>query len=53
MTAKILTDVADSMTESKAKAHESMMDRLEDLDLLAIAKSRQDEPSISVDINDL
>ncbi len=29
------------------------MDRLEDLELLAIAKERQDEPSITVDINDL
>jgi antitoxin StbD len=82
MTARILADVAASITELKAnpmkvatsaygeavavlnrnepafycvpaQAYESMMDRLEDLELLAIAKSRQGEPSISVDINDL
>ena len=36
-----------------AEAYELLMDRLEDLELLAIARERQDEPSIAVDINDL
>ncbi|MGF1872234.1 type II toxin-antitoxin system Phd/YefM family antitoxin [Photobacterium indicum] len=82
MTARILADVAASITELKAnpmkvvssahgepvavlnrnepafycvpaEAYELLMDRLEDLELLAIAKERQDEPSITVDINEL
>ncbi len=36
-----------------AEAYELLMDRLEDLELLAIARERQDEPSVAVDINDL
>ncbi len=36
-----------------AQAYELLIDRLEDLELLAIAKARQDEPSIRVDINEL
>lgn len=82
MTARILADVAASITELKAnpmkvatsaygeavavlnrnepafycvpaEAYEALMDQLEDLELLATAQSRQNEPSISVDINDL
>ena len=82
MTARILADVAASITELKAnpmkvvssaygepvavlnrnepafycvpaEAYELLMDRLEDLELLAIAKERQDESSITVDINEL
>ncbi|EPM4284157.1 type II toxin-antitoxin system Phd/YefM family antitoxin [Vibrio alginolyticus] len=36
-----------------AEAYEMMMDRLEDLELLAIAKERESEESISVNIDDL
>ena len=36
-----------------AQAYELLIDRLEDLELQAIAKARQDEPSIRVDINEL
>ncbi len=82
MTARILADVAASITELKAnpmkvvssahgepvavlnrnepafycvpaEAYELLMDRLEDLELLAIAKERKDEPSITIDINEL
>ncbi|MEH6533487.1 MAG: type II toxin-antitoxin system Phd/YefM family antitoxin [Photobacterium frigidiphilum] len=82
MTARILADVAASITELKtnpmkvvssaygetvailnrnepafycvpAEAYELLMDRLDDLELLAIAKERQDEASITVDINEL
>lgn len=82
MTARILADVAASITEFKAnpmkvatsaygdpvavlnrnepafycvpaEAYEMMMDKIEDLELLALAKERQNEASISVDIDDL
>ena len=36
-----------------AEAYEMMMDKIEDLELLALAKERQNEASISVDIGDL
>lgn len=36
-----------------AAAYELLMDRLEDLELLAIAAERKYEPSISVNIDDL
>lgn len=36
-----------------AAAYEILMDRLEDLELLAIAAERKNEPSISVNIDDL
>jgi len=36
-----------------AEAYERLLDRLDDLELVAIAKERQDEPSIAVDINEL
>ncbi|EGA64941.1 type II toxin-antitoxin system Phd/YefM family antitoxin [Vibrio brasiliensis] len=36
-----------------AQAYEMMMDRLEDLELLALAKERESEESISVNIDDL
>ncbi|WP_025821686.1 type II toxin-antitoxin system Phd/YefM family antitoxin [Shewanella marina] len=36
-----------------AEEYEMMMDRLEDLELLAIAKERESEESISVNIDDL
>lgn len=36
-----------------AKAYEMMMDKIEDLELLALAKERQNESSISVNIDDL
>lgn len=36
-----------------AKAYEAMMDRLEDLELNAIADSRADEPVIRVTLDDL
>lgn len=36
-----------------AEAYEMMMDKIEDLELLALAKERQNEASISVDIDDL
>lgn len=82
MTARILADVAASITEFKANpmkvassaygdpvavlnrnepafycvpaaAYEMMMDKLEDIELLAIAKDRESEASISVSIDDL
>ncbi|KPV96441.1 Antitoxin YafN [Pseudoalteromonas sp. P1-9] len=36
-----------------AEAYEMMMDRLEDLELLAIAKEREPEESLSVNIDEL
>jgi len=36
-----------------AEAYERLLDRLDDLELVAIAKERQNEPSIAVDINEL
>ncbi|ANU38297.1 type II toxin-antitoxin system Phd/YefM family antitoxin [Vibrio scophthalmi] len=82
MTARILADVAASITEFKANpmkvassaygapvavlnrnepafycvpaaAYEMMMDKLEDIELLALAKERESEASISVSIDDL
>ncbi|CAH7181280.1 StbD replicon stabilization protein (antitoxin to StbE) [Vibrio chagasii] len=82
MTARILADVAASITELKAnpmkvassaygepvavlnrnepafycvpaQAYEMMMDRLEDLELLAIAQERESEETISVNIDEL
>ena len=82
MTARILADVAASITELKAnpmkvansahgesvavlnhnepafycvpaEAYEMMMDKIEDLELLALAKVRENEESVPVSINDL
>ncbi|MGF1845337.1 type II toxin-antitoxin system Phd/YefM family antitoxin [Vibrio clamense] len=82
MTARILADVAASITEFKANpmkvassaygapvavlnrnepafycvpaaAYEMMMDKLEDIELLALDKERESEASISVSIDDL
>jgi antitoxin StbD len=82
MTARILADVAASITELKsnpmkvatsafgepvavlnrnepafycvpAAAYELMVDRLDDLELLALAKERENEPSIAVSIDNL
>ncbi len=36
-----------------AAAYELMVDRLDDLELLALAKERENEPSIAVSIDDL
>ncbi|MBA3519001.1 MAG: type II toxin-antitoxin system Phd/YefM family antitoxin [Rhizobiales bacterium] len=36
-----------------AKAYEAMMDRLEDIELNAIADARQDQPVIKVALDDL
>ncbi|WP_394172357.1 type II toxin-antitoxin system Phd/YefM family antitoxin [Thalassotalea litorea] len=36
-----------------AKTYEAMLEKLEDLELLALAEERQNEPSISVNIDDL
>jgi len=36
-----------------AETYERLLDRLDDLELIAIAKERQNEPSIAVDINEL
>lgn len=36
-----------------AEAYELIMDKIEDIELLAIAKERKSEPSISVNIDDL
>lgn len=36
-----------------AETYEMLLDKIEDLELLAIAKQRKDEESISLDINDL
>ncbi|MDG1733876.1 MAG: type II toxin-antitoxin system Phd/YefM family antitoxin [Thalassotalea sp.] len=82
MTARILTEIAASITELKsnpmkvvssahgdpiavlnrnepafycipAKAYELLMERLEDLELLALVEERRNEPSIAVSIDDL
>lgn len=36
-----------------ADAYEIMMDKLEDVELTALVKERQDQPEIEVNINDL
>ena len=36
-----------------AKAYELLMDKLEDIELAAIVKERENQPEIEVDINDL
>lgn len=36
-----------------ADAYEIMMDKLEDIELAALVKERQDQPEIEVSINDL
>ena len=36
-----------------AETYELLMDRVEDLELMALAKERRDEESIKVDINEL
>jgi len=36
-----------------AKAYEAMMDRLEDIELNALADSRKDQPEISVKLDEL
>ncbi len=36
-----------------ANAYEQLMDRIEDLELLAIAKERENDPAIKVSLNDL
>jgi antitoxin StbD len=36
-----------------AQAYESLMDRIEDLELMAIVDARKDEETIKVDINEL
>ena len=36
-----------------AEIYEKMMDRLEDLELLQLVKERQDEESVSVNLDDL
>ncbi|WP_448556692.1 type II toxin-antitoxin system Phd/YefM family antitoxin [Thalassotalea montiporae] len=36
-----------------AEAYEMMMDKLEDIELLAMAKDRESEESVSVNIDDL
>ena len=36
-----------------AAAYEMLMDKIEDLELIALAKAREDEPSIPVDIDEL
>ena len=36
-----------------ARAYEAMMDRLEDIELNALADARRDEPSIKVTLDDL
>lgn len=36
-----------------AEAYELIMDKIEDLELLAIVDERRSEPTVSVDINDL
>ena len=82
MTARILADVAASISELKANpmkvvasacgepiavlnrnepafycipasAYELLMDRIEDLELLALVKERESEESVSVSIDDL
>jgi len=36
-----------------AETYEVLMDRIEDLELIAIANARRDEDTIKVDVNDL
>jgi len=36
-----------------ADAYETLMDKLEDLELLALAQERQNEPSVRVSLDDL
>ena len=36
-----------------AKAYEALMDRLEDIELNAIADARKDEPSVRVSLDEL
>jgi len=36
-----------------AKAYEAMMNRLEDLELIALCKERENDPTIKVSIDDL
>ena len=36
-----------------AEAYEILMDKIEDLELISLAKDRENEPSISVNIDDL
>ena len=36
-----------------AEAYELLMDKLEDIELVAIVKERENQPEIEVDINDL
>jgi len=36
-----------------AKAYELLMDKLEDIELVALVEARKDQAEISVDINDL
>ncbi len=36
-----------------AEAYEALMEKIEDLELLAIAKERENDASIKVDLNDL
>jgi len=36
-----------------AEAYEILMDKIEDLELISLAKERESEPSISVNIDDL
>ena len=36
-----------------AEAYEILMDKIEDLELISLAKDRESEPSISVNIDDL
>ncbi len=82
MTARILTEVAMSISELKANpmkavasghglavavlnrnipafycvpasVYEALLDKLDDMDLLVLAKQREKEPSIKVSLNDL
>lgn len=59
MTFIILSDVAASITEFKANpmkvaaTYEALMDKLEDMELITLAKERANEESISVSIADL
>jgi antitoxin StbD len=36
-----------------ADAYEQLMDKLEDLELLSLAKERENEPAVKVSLNDL
>lgn len=82
MSARILADIATSITELKANpmkavasghglpiavlnrnepafycvpadAYEQLLDKIEDLELLAIAKERENDPAIRVNLDDL